>query len=442
MAVVRRVRAELLELAGGRLGEKPVAVAIPDPENLRTLKAYILSPQGAPTEGLIFRLNIDIPLEYPFKAPRITFETKIWHPRVLHDYGCRVVLRAEYWKPSTRLETILMSIQAMLADPGDVVGDKVLTLDPEATSQYLTDRSAYNTKAKEWAARSNCGYGHVTFEDLRVSALQSILRVPGVCRYEGSVFCQKGSTSWELKLVVVPQLKAYRQGVEELYPVTSQRRKLTGFEFDFEEDKITIDVRSEGTTSQDGCWQITPVHKLKIEKEAVDRFVPLKNSPPVCELRLMWLREEIKPQRLIHRFKVLGTKAPFDSFSICLDPKDFKGVQSLEQNVERPTLPELLRVPVKDGRRNISIPSEIGSRYFEFGVFLLNDTTGSKIESICREMRDNSEDIVRKILMEWLSGKGRQPVTWETLIQTLIDASLSTLAEDIRSAKFPNPSAV
>ena len=41
-----------------------------------------------------------------------------------------------------------------------------------------------------------------------------------------------------------------------------------------------------------------------------------------------------------------------------------------------------------------------------------------------------SGPIIRKILQEWLKGKGL-PVTWETLVQTLRDIDLSVLADHI-----------
>ena len=42
----------------------------------------------------------------------------------------------------------------------------------------------------------------------------------------------------------------------------------------------------------------------------------------------------------------------------------------------------------------------------------------------------NFEDVVLRILQEWLEGKGL-PVTWETLLQTLRNAGLPALAERI-----------
>ena len=45
------------------------------------------------------------------------------------------------------------------------------------------------------------------------------------------------------------------------------------------------------------------------------------------------------------------------------------------------------------------------------------------------------EVVILRILQEWLEGKGL-PVTWETLIQTLRDTGLPTLADHIHTAKL------
>ena len=49
----------------------------------------------------------------------------------------------------------------------------------------------------------------------------------------------------------------------------------------------------------------------------------------------------------------------------------------------------------------------------------------------------DAEQINTEILQEWLSGRGKQPVTWTTLVEVLHDIELSTLAGDIETVKCP-----
>lgn len=50
-------------------------------------------------------MSIDLPVEYPFKPPKITFLTKIYHPNV-DEKGqiCLPIISPENWKPATKTE--------------------------------------------------------------------------------------------------------------------------------------------------------------------------------------------------------------------------------------------------------------------------------------------------------------------------------------------------
>lgn len=52
-----------------------------------------------------FRIEITFPAEYPFKPPKITFKTKIYHPNI-DEKGqvCLPVISAENWKPATKTD--------------------------------------------------------------------------------------------------------------------------------------------------------------------------------------------------------------------------------------------------------------------------------------------------------------------------------------------------
>ena len=97
-------------------------------------------------------------------------------------------------------------------------------------------------------------------------------------------------------------------------------------------------------------------------------------------------------------------------------------------------MPELLTFPNKGGK--VSIPQEIGAYYQKFGILLLNDNDGRKVDAIV-EGKENTEEINLEILKRWLQGDGLQPGTWRTLIQVLWDSQLNTLAEHIQDVISP-----
>ena len=83
----------------------------------------------------------------------------------------------------------------------------------------------------------------------------------------------------------------------------------------------------------------------------------------------------------------------------------------------------------------INIAVEISTKYHQFGTVLLDDRTGSKVRSLEYEHHYNVERINTAILREWLTGRGKEPVNWATLVEVLRDIELSALAEEIETVK-------
>ena len=94
---------------------------------------------------------------------------------------------------------------------------------------------------------------------------------------------------------------------------------------------------------------------------------------------------------------------------------------------------ELTCFPLADSK--VDIAERVGVHYSTFGIQLLQDRTGDKVRAIEKELGKNALDINHEILRLWLQGKGRQPVTWDTLIAVLQDIGLIDLAKAIKDAK-------
>ena len=77
------------------------------------------------------------------------------------------------------------------------------------------------------------------------------------------------------------------------------------------------------------------------------------------------------------------------------------------------------------------IAAEIQNNHELFGTLLLEDTNGNIVKGIVKASNENPVDITVEILRQWLEGKGKLPVTWQTLIKCLRDAKLIVAAHSI-----------
>lgn len=105
----------------------------------------IIGPPDTPYENGLFKLNIYFPPDYPFKPPKVSFTTKIFHPNI-NSVGsiCLDILKTQ-WSPSLTLNKLLLSICSLITDPNP---DDPLV--PEIATLFKTNRELYNQKAKEW----------------------------------------------------------------------------------------------------------------------------------------------------------------------------------------------------------------------------------------------------------------------------------------------------
>ena len=72
---------------------------------------------GRPTARGHGRLTIQFTEEYPLKAPKVRFVSKIFHPNVYADGAICVDILQKSWSPTFNVAGILTSIQSLLDEP-------------------------------------------------------------------------------------------------------------------------------------------------------------------------------------------------------------------------------------------------------------------------------------------------------------------------------------
>ena len=88
-----------------------------------------------------------------------------------------------------------------------------------------------------------------------------------------------------------------------------------------------------------------------------------------------------------------------------------------------------------EGRR-VNIIEQISTHYDIFGIILLEDDTGAKMNVIEDQYRGAGASMInRQILTKWLEGSGKTPVNWATLADVLEECGLTEISGYIRREK-------
>lgn len=141
----KRINRELKELGGDSAIPGITAGPTTDDDMFNWI-ATITGPPDSPYQGGVFQLKITFPSDYPFKAPKVHFSTKIYHPNINPNNGniCLDILSSK-WSPALTIQKVLLSISSLLTDPNP---DDPLA--PDVARLYRDNKDKFNETARKW----------------------------------------------------------------------------------------------------------------------------------------------------------------------------------------------------------------------------------------------------------------------------------------------------
>jgi len=146
---LKRIQKELAEIT---LDPPPNCSAGPKGDNLYEWVSTLLGPPGSVYEGGVFFLDIHFTNEYPFKPPKVTFRTRIYHCNINSQGVICLDILKDNWSPALTISKVLLSICSLLTDanPADPLVGSIAT-------QYSQNREEHDRIARLWTQRFATG---------------------------------------------------------------------------------------------------------------------------------------------------------------------------------------------------------------------------------------------------------------------------------------------
>jgi len=148
MAATRRLTKELVDIR--EAGNKVFTNIKVDETNILVWQG-LLVPESPPYNKGAFIIDIIFPAEYPFKPPKVSFRTKIYHPNV-DEKGqvCLPIVSAENWKPATKTDQVIQALVQLINDPEP---DHPLRAD--LAEEYTKDKKKFMKNAEDFTKKNS-----------------------------------------------------------------------------------------------------------------------------------------------------------------------------------------------------------------------------------------------------------------------------------------------
>ena len=85
--------------------------------NLFEWQAFLTGPEQSAYEGGIYELHLTIPCHYPVQAPKVRFQTEIFHPNIYQTGEICLDILQDQWSEVLSIEKILLSVRSLLTEP-------------------------------------------------------------------------------------------------------------------------------------------------------------------------------------------------------------------------------------------------------------------------------------------------------------------------------------
>ncbi|KAJ7916218.1 ubiquitin-conjugating enzyme/RWD-like protein [Mycena leptocephala] len=140
-ATLKRINKEIADVKKEDLGN----ITLVPSDNLFVWEGTLPGPEGSVYEGGVFNIAINLPPDYPFSAPKVTFKTRIYHMKISDQGSICIDILKHNWSPALSLFKVILSLSSLLTDPNPK--DPLV---PSIAAQYTRNRKLHDSTARQW----------------------------------------------------------------------------------------------------------------------------------------------------------------------------------------------------------------------------------------------------------------------------------------------------
>ncbi|KAH9992008.1 ubiquitin-conjugating enzyme/RWD-like protein, partial [Russula compacta] len=140
---LKRINREISDLKKEDLGD--ISVGPVSDDNPFLWRARIPGPQGSVYEGGVFNVEITLGHDYPFSAPKVLFQTRIYHMNISEKGSVCIDILKNNWSPALSIFKVVLSLSSLLTDPNP--SDPLV---PSIATEFIRKRPMHDHIARQW----------------------------------------------------------------------------------------------------------------------------------------------------------------------------------------------------------------------------------------------------------------------------------------------------
>ncbi|KAJ6551652.1 ubiquitin-conjugating enzyme/RWD-like protein [Mycena capillaripes] len=140
-ATMKRINKEISDVKKEEMGN----ITLVPSDDLFVWSGTLPGPEGSVYEGGVFNIAINLPIDYPFSAPKVTMKTRIYHMNISDQGSICLDILKHNWSPALSLFKVILSLSSLLTDPNPK--DPLV---PSIAGQYTRNRKLHDSTARQW----------------------------------------------------------------------------------------------------------------------------------------------------------------------------------------------------------------------------------------------------------------------------------------------------